>query len=160
MESLLNPEASLAGLFLASFLAATVLPGGSEVVFVALLLAHPEQAVPALLLATLGNTLGGMSTYALARLLPEKKVMRSGTPGGGAGETPRRKYPWGTVRQARIHAALLRHGAPALLLAWAPVIGDALCAAAGWLRLPWLACALWMALGKGARYALLAWGIS
>jgi membrane protein YqaA with SNARE-associated domain len=143
MESLLNPEASLAGLFLASFLAATVLPGGSEVVFAALLLAQPELAVPALLLATLGNTLGGMSTYALARLLPEKKV--------GSGET---------VRQARIHAALLRHGAPALLLAWAPVIGDALCAAAGWLRLPWLSCALWMALGKGARYALLAWGIS
>lgn len=142
MESLLNPGASLAGLFVASFLAATVLPGGSEVVFVALLLAHPEQAAPALLLATLGNTLGGISTYALARLLPEKKV--------GSGET---------VRQARIHAALLRHGAPALLLAWAPLVGDALCAAAGWLRLPWLACALWMALGKGARYALLAWGI-
>lgn len=141
MESLLNPETSLAGLFLASFLAATVLPGGSEAVFVALLLAHPELAGPALLLATLGNTLGGMSTYALARLLPEKKV--------GSGET---------VRQARIHAFLLRHGAPALLLAWAPLVGDALCAAAGWLRLPWLACALWMALGKGARYALLAWG--
>jgi membrane protein YqaA with SNARE-associated domain len=141
MESLLNPETSLAGLFLASFLAATVLPGGSEAVFVALLLARPELAVPALLLATLGNTLGGMSTYALARLLPEKKV--------GSGET---------VRQARIHAFLLRHGAPALLLAWAPLVGDALCAAAGWLRLPWLACALWMALGKGARYALLAWG--
>jgi membrane protein YqaA with SNARE-associated domain len=141
MESLLNPETSLAGLFLASFLAATVLPGGSEAVFVALLLARPELAGPALLLATLGNTLGGMSTYALARLLPEKKV--------GSGET---------VRQARIHAFLLRHGAPALLLAWAPLVGDALCAAAGWLRLPWLACALWMALGKGARYALLAWG--
>lgn len=149
MESLLNPETSLAGLFLASFLAATVLPGGSEAVFVALLLAHPELAGPALLLATLGNTLGGMSTYALARLLPEKKVMRSGTQEGGSGET---------VRQARIHAFLLRHGAPALLLAWAPLVGDALCAAAGWLRLPWLACALWMALGKGARYALLAWG--
>jgi membrane protein YqaA with SNARE-associated domain len=151
MESLLNPEASLAGLFLASFLAATVLPGGSEAVFVALLLAHPELAAPALLLATVGNTLGGMSTYALARLLPEKKVMHSGTQEGGAGET---------VRQARIHAALLRHGAPALLLAWAPLVGDALCAAAGWLRLPWLACALWMALGKGARYALLAWGVT
>jgi len=169
MESLLNPETSLAGLFLASFLAATVLPGGSEAVFVALLLARPELAGPALLLATLGNTLGGMSTYALARLLPEKKVMRSGTQEGGSGETTalqggRAKdallavADGETVRQARIHAFLLRHGAPALLLAWAPLVGDALCAAAGWLRLPWLACALWMALGKGARYALLAWG--
>lgn len=133
----------LAGLFLSSFLAATLLPGGSEIVFAGLLLARPELAWPALLLATLGNTLGGMSTYALARLLPEKAV--------GAGES---------ARQARIHAALLRHGAPVLVLAWAPVIGDALCAAAGWLRLPWLACALWMAAGKGARYAVLAWGVS
>lgn len=152
MDVLVAPDASLAGLFLASFLAATLLPGGSEIVFVGLLLAHPEFTWPALLLATLGNTLGGMSTYALARLLPEKKV--------GAGETPRRKYPWGAARQARIHAAVLRHGAPSLVLAWAPVIGDALCAAAGWLRLPWLACALWMALGKGARYAVLAWGVA
>jgi membrane protein YqaA with SNARE-associated domain len=149
MDLIATPEAGLLGLFLSSFLAATLLPGGSEVVFAALLLARPELAVPALLLATLGNTLGGMSTYALARLLPEKKV--------DSGETPRRKHPWGTARQARIHAALLRHGAPVLILAWAPVIGDALCAAAGWLRLPWLACALWMAIGKGARYAFIAW---
>jgi membrane protein YqaA with SNARE-associated domain len=47
-----------------------------------------------------------------------------------------------------------RWGAPVLILAWAPVIGDALCAAAGWLRLPWLASALWMALGKAARYGV------
>jgi membrane protein YqaA with SNARE-associated domain len=51
-------------------------------------------------------------------------------------------------------ALALRHGAPVLLLAWAPLIGDALCAAAGWLRLPPLACALWMAAGKAARYAV------
>jgi membrane protein YqaA with SNARE-associated domain len=44
-----------------------------------------------------------------------------------------------------------------LLLAWAPLVGDALCAAAGWLRLAWLPCLGWMALGKGLRYALLLW---
>jgi membrane protein YqaA with SNARE-associated domain len=51
-----------------------------------------------------------------------------------------------------------RYGAPMLLLAWTPIIGDALCAAAGWLRLAWLPCALWMALGKGARYAVVVAG--
>lgn len=142
MESLLSPEASLAGLFVSSFLAATLLPGGSEIVFVALLAAHPDQLANALGLATLGNTLGGMSTYGMARLLPAKV-------GAGAGDT---------ARAARVLAATRRHGAPALLLAWAPLIGDALCAAAGWLRLPWLPCLLWMAAGKGARYGLLAWG--
>lgn len=130
MEFLASPEAGLAGLFVSSFLAATLLPGGSEAAFFALVSFHPEQAVPALALATIGNTLGGMTTYAMARLLPSKKL-----PGNSA--------------------VVARHGAPILIFAWAPLIGDALCAAAGWLRLPWLACALWMAAGKGLRYAAL-----
>jgi membrane protein YqaA with SNARE-associated domain len=132
---LISPEAGLAGLFLASFLSATLLPGGSEAVLFGVLRLHPEQAVPALALATLGNTLGGMTTYALARLLPQQ------------------------VAPARL-ATLRRWGAPALVLAWAPLVGDALCAAAGWLRLPPLASALWMGLGKGLRYAVVAAGAS
>jgi len=136
MEFLASPEAAnvgLAGLFLSSFLAATLLPGGSEVALFALLKLHPEQLVPALILATLGNTLGGMTTYGMARLLPAKALPQKS-------------------------AVVARHGAPVLILAWAPMIGDALCAAAGWLRLPWLACALWMALGKGLRYGFVAAG--
>lgn len=136
MEFLTSPEAAsagLLGLFVSSFLAATLLPGGSEVALFALLKLHPEQAVPALVLATIGNTLGGMTTYAVARLLPDRTVPRNS-------------------------AVVARHGAPILILAWAPIIGDALCAAAGWLRLPWLPCTLWMALGKGLRYAFVAAG--
>ncbi len=138
-----HPDVGLAGLFVASFLSATLLPGGSEAVLLGVLALHPDKAMPALLLATLGNTLGGMTTYWMGRLIPEK-VMRSGIQGDGAGDT------------ARHIAQLQRWGSPALLLAWAPLIGDALCAAAGWLRLHWLPCLLWMALGKGARYAVLA----
>ena len=133
MEFLASPEAGLLGLFLSSFLAATLLPGGSEVALFALLKLHPEQTVPALILATIGNTLGGMTTYGMARLLPQHLV------------------PPKSVMVAR-------RGAPILLLAWAPIVGDALCAAAGWLRLPWLPCALWMALGKGLRYVVVALG--
>lgn len=136
MDLIATPEAGLLGLFITSFLAATLLPGGSEVVLLALLMIHPEQTVPALALATLGNTLGGMSTYGMARLLPEKSR---------------------TGRMAKYAETMRRHGSPVLLLAWAPVIGDVLCAAAGWLRLAWLPCLLWMATGKGARYALIAW---
>jgi membrane protein YqaA with SNARE-associated domain len=138
MEFLATPEAAnlgLLGLFLSSFLAATLLPGGSEAVLFALLKLHPEQAVPALILATLGNTLGGLTTYGMARLLPEKKLPEKS-------------------------AVVARHGAPILILAWAPIVGDALCAAAGWLRLPWLPCALWMALGKGLRYCVVMAGAS
>lgn len=138
MDFSFTAEAGLAGLFLASFLSATLLPGGSEVVLIAVLRQHPDQVMAALLLATLGNTLGGMTTYGMARLLPERV---------GADGTVMKRL-----------AALRKHGAPILLLAWAPIIGDALCAAAGWLRLPALACALWMAAGKAARYVLVAAG--
>lgn len=124
-------DASLAGLAAASFLSATVLPGGSEAVLLAVLLAHPEQRDTALLLATVGNTAGGMVSYAMGRFIPRKEL-----PG-------------------RL-ALLQRHGAPVLLLSWVPLIGDALCIAAGWLRLPPLRSAFMMALGKGARYALIA----
>lgn len=129
-----GPDASLATLFVSSFLAATLLPGGSEIVLAGVLTLRPEQLVAALTLATLGNTLGGMSTWALARLLPQKAD---------------------TSRLERVR----HHGAPILLLSWAPVIGDALCAAAGWLRLPWLPCLLWMAVGKLLRYALIAYSV-
>lgn len=135
MELLATPEAGLLGLFLSSFLAATLLPGGSEAVLFALLKLHPEQAVPALILATIGNTLGGMTTYGMARLLPVAKLPEKS-------------------------AVVARHGAPILILAWAPIVGDALCAAAGWLRLPWLPCTLWMALGKGLRYGVVVAGAS
>ncbi|MBI5898021.1 MAG: DedA family protein [Rhodocyclales bacterium] len=147
MDFLFTAQAGLAGLFLASFLAATLLPGGSEAVLAALLLAHPEQAPAALLLATVGNTAGGMVTYGMGRLLPQR-VMQSGIQPDSADGTAMTQL-----------AAVRKHGAPALLLAWAPFVGDALCVAAGWLRLPWLACALWMALGKGGRYLVVAAGV-
>ena len=133
MDYLFSAEVSLLGLFLSSFLSATLLPGGSEAVLFAVVRLHPEQTTAALALATVGNTLGGMSTYLLARLLPQREL------------------------PARL-AAVKRHGAVALVLAWAPLIGDALCAAAGWLRLNWLSCMLWMALGKCGRYALVVAG--
>lgn len=140
MDFAFTAETRLSGLFLASFLSATLLPGGSEVALIAVVHQHPEQVTNAFLLATLGNTLGGMTTYGLGWLLPE----RIGADGTAAGR----------VR------ALRRHGAPLLLLAWAPIVGDALCAAAGWLRLPPAACALWMAVGKAARYALVVAGMA
>ena len=129
MDFLALPEAGLFGLFLSSFLSATLLPGGSELVLLAFLTAHPGQVVPALVLASIGNTAGGMLTYAMSRVLPQHL-------------------------EPTKSALARRWGAPVLLLAWAPLIGDLLCVAAGWLRLPWLPCLLWMGLGKTARYVI------
>lgn len=121
--------AALAGLFASSFLSATILPGNSELVLGALIASAPALLWPAIGVATVGNTLGGMTTYWMARLIPAHGLPTN--------------LDW--VR---------RYGSASLILAWTPLVGDALCAAAGWLRLNWLACAIWMALGKFVRYAL------
>jgi membrane protein YqaA with SNARE-associated domain len=132
----IGAEAGLWGMFLSSFLAATLLPGGSEALLFVLLQLHPEEWWPALGLATLGNTLGGMISYASGRWLPRGQKFEH-LPG----------QDW--VR---------RWGSPILLLAWTPLIGDALCIGTGWLRLDWRACAAFMALGKFARYWVVAQG--
>lgn len=141
----MTEDASLWTLFASSFLAATLLPGGSEAVLYAVLAAHPSLAAAALATATLGNTLGGMTSYGIGRFLPR-----------GDAQAHSRAGRW----QARAGAWAERYGSPALLLAWVPFIGDPLCVAAGWLRLPWLSAAVFMALGKLARYLVIAWTAS
>jgi membrane protein YqaA with SNARE-associated domain len=123
------------GLFASSFLSATLLPGNSEVVLVALLQQAPHLAWPAIVVATAGNTLGGLSSYLVGRFFPRP--------------TPRRGLDW-----------LSRYGPVALLLAWVPVVGDGLCVASGWLRHNVLAAALFIAIGKFARYWALAEGLA
>jgi membrane protein YqaA with SNARE-associated domain len=131
MMDFFSSELSLWGLFFSSLLGATLLPGGSELVLLGVLKLHPELVWPALAIGTLGNTLGGMITFGMGYLLPQ-------------------------TQQLRHVEKLRRFGTPVLLLAWAPIVGDALCLAAGWLRLnPWYA-VLYMALGKFLRYYLIA----
>jgi len=67
---------SLTALFISSFLAATLLPGGSEAVLFGVLQLHPGELWPALAVATLGNTLGGMSSYLIGRLIPPTRPLK------------------------------------------------------------------------------------
>ena len=127
----MDAAASLWTLFASSFLAATLLPGGSEAVLYAVLKGHPDTAWTAVGIATIGNTLGGLTSYLVGRLIPRKRPLEG-------------------------LAGVQRYGAPVLLLAWVPFIGDALCVAAGWLRLNIALAAAYMAIGKLARYAAIA----
>ncbi len=127
----MDPNTSLWALFASSFLAATLLPGGSEAVLFGVLKLHPGEMWPALAVATLGNTLGGLSSYLIGRLIPQRTEMKG-------------------------LATVQKYGAPVLLLSWVPIIGDPLCVAAGWLRLnPWWS-TLFIAIGKFARYWIIA----
>ncbi len=130
----MNETLGLWALLVSSFLAATLLPGGSEAVLFGVLKLDPQQYWPALAVATLGNTLGGMSSYLIGRVIPAQSTLKK-----------LKGLNW-----------VQRFGSPVLLLAWVPFIGDPLCVAAGWLRInPWAAAAF-MALGKFARYVLVA----
>ena len=128
----MTETAGLGSLFISSFLAATLLPGGSELVFSALLLTDSVGVGKAVTVATLGNSLGGLSTYLIGRFVPERKT------------------------NSRVTGWLRRWGSPALLLSWVPVVGDALCLAAGWLRVHVVPVTVFMVAGKAARYLALA----
>ncbi len=130
-----TPEAGLWSMFAASFIAATLVPLSSEAVLFTLLKLHPDLLVPAIAVATLGNTLGGMSSYLIGRFIAQKKPLNQ-------------------------LARMRRWGAPAMMLAWLPVVGDALCVTAGWLKLNWLAVLLFQAAGRLARYWAVAQGAS
>lgn len=131
----MGETASLASLALSAFLAATLIPMSSEAALYAVLKFHPDLWWPAVGVATLGNTAGGMTTYLIGRFLGHRRPLQR----------------LDTVR---------RWGAPALLLAWLPLIGDGLVLAAGWLKLNWIAAVVFQVLGRFARYWLVAQGAS
>lgn len=126
-------------LFLSAFVSSTLMPGGSEAVLAALLWRGDHTPFALLLVATAGNTLGGMSSWALGRLLAWRWPLR---------ELAR-------PAQRRAVERLRRRGPAVLLLSWLPVIGDPLCLAAGWLKVGGGAALVFIALGKAARYAVL-----
>ena len=145
LAALALPKFGLSTVFVVAFVSATLLPLGSEPAVFGLVKLNPDLFWPAVLVATAGNTVGGAITWWM---------------GYGA----ERAYERYAHRQAEVRALrwLERFGAKACLLAWLPLVGDPLCAVAGWLRLPFWPCLLYMAIGKFARYltmtaALLWW---
>jgi membrane protein YqaA with SNARE-associated domain len=132
------PANSLGTVFVVSFISATLLPLGSEPVVFGLITLHPELYWQVIAVATLGNTLGGAVDWWM---------------GYGASQVRQRYH------HSRVHLRALdwleRLGPKACLLSWLPVVGDPLCAVAGWLRLPFWPCVLYMAIGKFGRYLVM-----
>lgn len=127
------------GLFLAAFLAATLVPAASEVWLAGLLAAgHPAPALWAV--ATLGNTLGAVVNWALGRYLLHFQ--------------DRGWFPFDPGRLGRAQAWFRRYGVWSLVLAWAPLVGDGLTFLAGVMRVPLGWFVALVAAGKGVRYAL------
>ncbi|SEG64783.1 YqaA family protein [Vibrio hangzhouensis] len=128
-------DSALAVLFVSGFLSATLLPGGSEAGLVATLSLQQYEPAMIVLVATVGNTLGGLTNYWIGIWLPNR-----------------------TQNEKHGHKAmawLQKYGYWTLLFSWLPVIGDPLCLAAGWLRMKFLPCVVLIAVGKALRYAAL-----
>ena len=135
LAALALPKFGLSTVFVVALVSATLLPLGSEPAVFGLVKLNPDMFWPAVLVATAGNTLGGAVTWwmgygaerayeQLAHHHPDNRALR-----------------W-----------LERFGPKACLLSWLPLVGDPLCAVAGWLKLPFWPCLGYMAIGKFARY--------
>lgn len=161
---LASPEVGLPAVFLSSLLAATVVPIGSEVVLLGYLAAAPNMLWFAIGLATLGNTLGGMISYGMGagahgvfgRWRTHRRERTSGAPIRQTSQNDTERPPKLTPARVRAELWANRFGPPILLLGWLPVVGDPLCVVAGWLRLSFWPCVIYMALGKLGRYLAVA----
>jgi membrane protein YqaA with SNARE-associated domain len=177
LEALALPQVGLSAVFVVAFVSATLLPMGSEPAVYGLVYLRPELFWPAVLVATAGNTLGGTlswwmgagaqsatswwrrgrddraAEYARAdqpvqALSATPSSPPSSTTSATPSETPTDRW------QQRAMVWLQRFGPKACLVSWLPLVGDPLCAVAGWLRLPFWPCVFYMAIGKFLRYSM------
>jgi membrane protein YqaA with SNARE-associated domain len=148
----------LPAVFVVSLVSATLVPMGSEPAVWALVKLRPDLFWPAVGVATLGNTLGGAISWwmGLAAARARQAWRQRAVPGADSAPNPARPNPARLAsHHPRAQAWLLRWGPAACLLSWLPVVGDPLCAVAGWLRLPFWPCVFYMAVGKALRYITL-----
>jgi len=127
-------------LFISAFGAATLLPLSSELAVIALL-ASDGSPIVIWLIASIGNTLGSLVNYLLGRfsLCFQNK-------------------PWFPFKPASMRSAqqwFHKYGHCSLLLAWAPIVGDALTVVAGMMRIRLLYFVVLVFIGKGTRYLII-----
>ena len=127
-------------LFFSAFISSTILPGGSEAVLAYLVATGTYRIDFLIIVATLGNTLGAMTTW-------------------GLGIIAARKYPVATLltkEKQNALATVQKRGLWVLFFSWLPVVGDAFCFAGGWLKLPIISAFILILLGKLCRYLVVA----
>ncbi|MFH0130772.1 YqaA family protein [Variovorax sp. EL159] len=142
MALLALPQYGLSTLFVAAFVSATLVPVGSEPILFGLLKLNPDLFWQAIVVATVGNTLGGAVDWWM----------------GYAAHKVADKYAH-SKHHVRVLGWLERLGPKACLLSWLPIVGDPLCAVAGWLKLPFWPCVAYMAIGKFLRYVTMTVGL-
>jgi membrane protein YqaA with SNARE-associated domain len=129
------------GLFISSFVSSTIAPGGSEAVLAYLVSENSNNVIFLVMLATVGNTLGALTTW-------------------GLGILAAKKYPVEDMLSEKKQKSLKfvkKWGAWAMLFSWLPVVGEGLCFAGGWLQLSLFFSSVAIFMGKEVRYCLVAY---
>jgi len=135
---------TLTGLFISAFISSTIAPGGSEAVLAYMVSSSPDTLASLVAIATLGNTLGALTTWWL-------------------GVFATKKFPPDKIFSANKQnsiAFVKKWGGWALFFSWLPVIGDGLCFAGGWLRLSFIPALFAILVGKAVRYWLVAYSVT
>lgn len=127
------------GLFVVCFLSATILPLSSEGVLI-LFLSLQFDPLHCLIIASIGNTLGGTTNYALGKI---------GNP------STLEKLFKRPERYNKLNYRIKKYGSTLALISWVPLIGDPLVIALGYFRVPFLPVFLLMAFAKTARYSII-----
>lgn len=124
------------GLFIGSFLAATIVPFSADVLLIGMLVAGGSPWI-VIAVATIGNFLGGLTSYGIGRLGKWEWIEKLGV-------TPE--------QIARHKAKIDKYGSWIALLSWVPFIGDVLAVALGFFRVKFVPSALFMLIGKFGRF--------
>lgn len=141
MEKKMSGELSLWGLFISAFVSSTIAPGGSEAVLAYMVSEKQFNTQSLVLIATIGNTLGALTTWFLGVFAAKKfSAEKSLT----------------DKKQKSLHL-VKRWGIWALFFSWLPIVGDGLCFAGGWLKLPLIRSCIIIFLGKALRYVAIAY---
>lgn len=138
------PDAlSYGALFLAAFLAATILPAQSEMGLAFLVNQAPEAVILLVAIASAGNILGALVNWYLGRFANHWRDRR-----------------WFPISASQLDKATIwyqRYGKYSLLASWVPFIGDPITLAAGLLRTPFVPFLILVSIAKTARYLIIAW---
>ena len=138
------PDAlSYGALFLAAFLAATILPAQSEMGLAFLVNQAPEAVILLVAIASAGNILGALVNWYIGRFANHWRDRR-----------------WFPISASQLDKATIwyqRYGKYSLLASWVPIIGDPITLAAGLLRTPFVPFLILVSIAKTARYLIIAW---
>ncbi len=129
------------GLFLSAFISSTIAPGGSEAVLAYMVSENLFSIERLIIIATIGNTLGALTTWYLgilaAKKFPADELL--------------------STKKQKSLSIVRKWGVWTLFFSWLPIIGDGLCFAGGWLRLPIILSCFVIFVGKAIRYAFVAY---